>query len=437
MNPGDPQERLLNPNYIPQNDWNFNAAFDPIPPPTHEPTGLIVRLPPLMPTTRRSTRQRASSNASGSEYHASNTSMDVDDQGELPEPEDDEEEQTKVLTTSTSRGRTIKRPVTYEESEEDSNPDHDDAPDPLNIIDQPEDAPGDDDGEGSQPYRLRKRVTKSASQMNGIILSDDEGGATVGRFKYNTRNRSKMPQQPMHGTSGGRITRRSNGGSKQNAKRPPQRQSTRRTRSSARLDEQDGNYEDEGEPTSSAGSQSGGSAIDEELEEDANDLEMGGADADAEGEPEEQESDGKPYALRQRTKINYAIPPPLEEMKAPPPKPRNAGRANGRSFGRSKAPGWSATGAELSRWMGGGDDSVCFLQHLAGPGCQHVDRTPTSPAAHLERISVASPVPVAECSPGAQGLVHCCREILPQLVEHHPTLARSGMRVRVTLLVMQ
>ncbi|KAF5370511.1 hypothetical protein D9615_010349 [Tricholomella constricta] len=36
-------------------------------------------------------------------------------------------------------------------------------------------------------------------------------------------------------------------------------------------------------------------------------------------EPEE-EGDGKPYALRQQQRINYTIPPELEEMRKPPPK---------------------------------------------------------------------------------------------------------------------
>jgi hypothetical protein len=80
--------------------------------------------------------------------------------------------------------------------------------------------------------------------------------------------------------------------------------------------------------------------------------------------------DGRPYALRQRQPVNYAIPPPLEDL---PPPQQAARRPHGRS-GRSghggagaskrKGPGWSATGAELGRWMGmPADDSVsdfCF-----------------------------------------------------------------------------
>ncbi|KAF8131138.1 AAA-domain-containing protein [Boletus edulis] len=81
------------------------------------------------------------------------------------------------------------------------------------------------------------------------------------------------------------------------------------------------------------------------------------ADADAEGEPDfdaegepdlEVQDDGRPYSLRQRAKINYAIPPPIEETK-PPPKNRPINRSGARA---RRGPGWSATGAELSRWMG-------------------------------------------------------------------------------------
>jgi hypothetical protein len=81
-------------------------------------------------------------------------------------------------------------------------------------------------------------------------------------------------------------------------------------------------------------------------------------DVDAEGEPDlEIQADGKPYAFRQRSKVSYVQPTPLEEMREPPPrKNQSNGRAGGRKHGR-KGPGWNTTGAELGRWMG--DDSVC------------------------------------------------------------------------------
>ncbi|KAG9317030.1 AAA-domain-containing protein [Chiua virens] len=75
----------------------------------------------------------------------------------------------------------------------------------------------------------------------------------------------------------------------------------------------------------------------------------GELDLDAEGEQDlEVQDDGRPYSLRQRAKINYAIPPPIEETK-PPPKNKSANRGGARN---RRGPGWSASGAELSRWMG-------------------------------------------------------------------------------------
>ncbi|KAH7875834.1 uncharacterized protein C8R40DRAFT_1017998, partial [Lentinula edodes] len=56
---------------------------------------------------------------------------------------------------------------------------------------------------------------------------------------------------------------------------------------------------------------------------------------------------GKPYALRQRQRINYAIPPPLEDLSRPP-----AHRSNNANNNRKGGLGWSASGAELGKWMG-------------------------------------------------------------------------------------
>ncbi|KAJ6544212.1 hypothetical protein B0H19DRAFT_1169965 [Mycena capillaripes] len=91
-----------------------------------------------------------------------------------------------------------------------------------------------------------------------------------------------------------------------------------------------------------------------------------------EQEEEEEEDDGRPYALRQRQKINYAIPPPLEEMTRPPPPTRPPP-----SRKRTKGPGWSASGAELGRWMGmgGNDDSDSDNPANGAP------RTPRKPVA--------------------------------------------------------
>lgn len=371
MNPSlDPQQqRLLIPNLNSQAQWNFNLDVVPSQQSPHSLQGSsgTIKLPSIMPSTRSSTRQRADSIASGSEYHASNASMDVDDQEEIP---DDEEEQVQKRTeyTVTSRGRKVPA-KSYKESASEDDPVPEDD-DPLNIIDHhsddrdahahddvPEDDDEDDEDGNAPRYKFRK-TAKRGPKLNGFIASDEEGEPTVTN-RYSTRIRSKQTTtQVTNGRSSGRLARRNGGsGSKQHPSRRQQsRKNNRRTLANARRDEQDGNYEDDGEAeaSSSVGSADGSIVEAEELDIGAD----ADAEADAEGDPDEQENEGKPYALRQRAKINYAIPPPLEEMRAPPPKPRSGGRSNGRS-GRSKAPGWSATGAELSRWMGGGgDDSV-------------------------------------------------------------------------------
>jgi hypothetical protein len=92
----------------------------------------------------------------------------------------------------------------------------------------------------------------------------------------------------------------------------------------------------------------------------------GDVEVNGEGEDEVLPSDGKPYALRQRVKVNYAIPPPLEEIPVAPPKPTSSrhggGRSNWNRSGTRKGPGWSANGAELSRFLGlPGEDSVCDI----------------------------------------------------------------------------
>lgn len=325
---------------------------DQAPDPSQSPaTGLRIRLPHMAPTTRGASRHQPSSpTASGSEYHESNASMEAEEAAQAPNEEEEEEE--PVVYGVTSRGRRIQKKSYVESPSED---------DPLDVISPkgknkavtPED---DDEEEAGTHYALR---TRSRGKLNGFIESDGEDGE-VKMGRYPTRNRSKNASSSQ--PNAGRVTRRSNGRSQPQAsssRSTRNRLSTRRTRSSARNEEDEDGYVDE--PSSGSGSADGEGSMDEapvtspepdmEVDEDA--------DLDAEGDADiEPEQDGKPYSLRQRTKINYAIPPPLEEMRAPP-KPRAGGsRSHGRS-NRPKPPGWSATGAELSRWMGApADDSV-------------------------------------------------------------------------------
>lgn len=348
----------------PQDYTNIDPLLGPpsLPPPALIPeaapspsTGLRIKLPPMAPTTRGSARQYQSSVspvASGSEYHESNASMeDVN-----PKPEEEEPEEEPPEYAVTSRGRRITK-KSYKESESEG--------DPLDIISPkgkgkqavPDDEDEDEEAEHTGRYALRTRSRGHSNKLNGFIVSDEEDGeAKVGR--YPTRNRSRAAANG-HANGGGRNTRRSNGRSQPQAsssRSTRNRLSTRRTRSSARNADEDDGYVDE----PSSGSADGEGSMDEapvtspEPEPDAD--ADGEADAEGDADPEP-DNDGKPYALRQRAKINYAIPPPLEEMRPPPPKPR-ANRSH--RSNRPKPPGWSATGAELSRWMGGGggDDSV-------------------------------------------------------------------------------
>ena len=333
----------------------------PIPQAAPSPsTGFRIKLPPfnvMAPTTRGASRQQPSSPiASGSEYHESNASMEAE---EPPPPPEDEEEEEPVEYGVSSRGRRIAKKSYIESASED---------DPLDVISpkgkskQLEPEHGDDEEDDEEPagrYALRNRGGRP--KLNGFIVSDEEDGeAKVGR--YATRNRTRNGNSQSNG-GGGRLTRRSNGRSQPRASSSRSaRLSRRRTRSTARNEEEDG-YVDE----PSSGTADGEGSMDEapvtspepEPEPDAD------GEADAEGDADlEPEQDGKPYALRQRAKINYAIPPPLEEMR-PPPKPRPGGSRSHRNPNRPKPPGWSATGAELSRWMGGGGDDSVRIFHDA------------------------------------------------------------------------
>lgn len=348
---------------------------NPLPEIPSPSSSLRIRLPPAMaPFGRSSTRRQTASLASGSEYHDSNNSVDEDENAkEVPE---DEEEEPKVKVTLSARGRPVAK-VSYAEST---------SEDELTLGSKrvrirnerggaqqngAEEEEDEEDDDQMPRYGLRNR---RRTKMNGFIVSDDDGdgdGDGDGGSRYVTRSKGKGHSAPSSrngrsGTGNRRILRRS--GSNASASLPkPSTRSTRRTRS-ARDDENDDVYVDQ----ASSPSMDNGSL--DEAPRTSSEPEPEPEDADAEGDIEvggdgeqDVEQDGRPYSLRQRQKINYAIPPPLEEMKPPPRANRpSGGRANGRSGGgfgngRSKPPGWSASGAELERWMGGGnaDDSVC------------------------------------------------------------------------------
>lgn len=296
--------------------------------------------------------------------------MDVDD-AEQVEPEEDvkeeeEEQKVKPLLATSRSGRTRKVvKLTYAESptdDEDQDDNEDDDDDEIDLIGKGLDSVGanDDGDDEAQPRYPRRQRNKS--KLNGVIVTDDEGQTNVGR--YSTRLRSQVPSTAaLNGPSGGRLTRRSTASG---TKRSSKKAKGRRTRPNVKGVEQDDAYVDD--PNSSV-SEEGSLEDDPKTSPDPEPEIVVANDADTERELDDQEQDGRKYALRQRAPVNYAVLPPLEDMKAPSPKARGKAR-NGRPFGgsRTKPPGWSATGAELSRWMGGGDDSVSTLK----VSCPHV-----------------------------------------------------------------
>ncbi|KAI6119221.1 AAA-domain-containing protein, partial [Pisolithus croceorrhizus] len=250
---------------------------------------------------------------SGSEYHDSEPIEQQDHQ------EDEPDEEPVQTFTQTSRGRRIKRAQYYEsQSEEDRQDPSDLFNDDNHLVRNVHD--DDEDEEDQQPRRAtRSQSSKRKTEFSDFIVSDEEDSKG-----YSLRQRRKPPPPPPPKTLSGRISRQ------------PQPA------------ERDEGYVDQGSDGSSSDAEASlanapRTSSDAGLDQDAE----GEPDPDAEGELEV-EQDGRPYALRRRTRINYAVPPPLEELKPPPPRSRTMGTRGGKRRG----PGWSASGAELSRWMG-------------------------------------------------------------------------------------
>lgn len=309
------------------------------------PQRIFLKIPPpnMAAPLRRSSRHRTASDSagpSGSEYHDSDKSVH-----EPVEQEDEEEQEQEV--TLTSRGRRVKV-MSYVESAESN-----DEEDPVELFKSDENvarASHADDENEEEDQQVRYPTRRKKPPHDSFIVPDDEDNKTTGTYSLRSRSKPKKPSSRSNGISSATAPR---------SKGPSMRARRLSRRNAARQQEEADVYV---QHTSSAASNE---SFDDAPHMSSDDLEM-----DAEGEPEEPmeqepEGDGKPYSLRQRQKINYAIPPPLEEMSKPPPKPNKSG-GGGRSGwhgGKSKGKGlgWSASGAELGRWMGmTGDDSVSF-----------------------------------------------------------------------------
>lgn len=295
---------------------------------------LKIKLPAMV-TTRNAARH--SDAGSGSQYSASEKSMNLGD--EDAEGEEEEEEEIVVST----RGRAHKRVNYVESASEDDIQPHPPARNGvfkkggLGANRPIQDLMNDDDIDEEPPLRRTRRSTRAQSKNLDGFVEEDEDAAMHEEYDDGSKRRHTRLRSA-------RMTR-------QAAKEKPL-SSGRQTRSKARQRQSDHDYEDHRGNSSGSGEDADGSLVEDDL-----DLAL---EPEPEPEPED-DNDGKPYALRQRQKINYAIPPPIEEMARPPPKPSNRNANRGGPKGR-RGLGWSASGAELGRWMGmPGDDSVRIL----------------------------------------------------------------------------
>lgn len=332
----------------------------------HEIT-LKIKLPPTGMPVRRSERHRtASAGASGSEYLASEKSVDIQEEPTgLRQP--------SIEFTRSRSGRRVAKTRYVESSDSEFthpdemfNEEHQDRTSrnlrPSRTRRPPlEDIEDEDEEVAPVGRQLRKRT-----RLGSFIVEDeDEKMHTHGR--YPTRMRNKKPPPKPNGSSKSQMQQSE-----------PSQRSRRLTRRNASRVEQEEDFFPEPHTSSGASADADGSLDD--APHTSSDLEPEPEPEPEHGLEQEEELDGRPYALRQRQKINYAIPPPLEDMPKPAPKGttgRNGGRSGGYHAGgqgrvgaKGRSLGWSASGAELGRWMGvRGDDSVsiflCYLKCIA------------------------------------------------------------------------
>ena len=311
---------------------------------------FTMKLPPISMNLRSG--RTASAGASGSEYLASEKSVEMQRQP-TPPPEPPVE-----FTRSRSGRRVLKMKYVESSDSEIAHPEelfdeeHEDQPRRNPRPSRTRRAPPEDEDEEDVPVRPQLR---KSNRLGGFIVEDeDEKMHTHGR--YPTRNRSKKAPPQTNGSSKPRI------------QEPQQSQRSRRLtrRTAARVDQEEDFFP---EPHTSSGASADADGSLDDAPHTSSDIEPE-QEPELEHEPEpEEEVDGRPYALRQRQKINYAIPPPLEDMPKPAPKSaagRSGGRAgyhgHGRAGAKGRGLGWSASGAELGRWMGmPGDDSVTIF----------------------------------------------------------------------------
>ncbi|KAI0029808.1 hypothetical protein K488DRAFT_55566 [Vararia minispora EC-137] len=327
---------------------------------------LTIRVPPRSPAMQLRNRKNSMASASQASGSVYDERMDPDAEGEEFHDEDaegeDDDEQPAPPPREYVRSRSGRRilKASYQESESEDAADIEEPPPPQDLADEDADGTPDEDDEPA-PRRPGLR-SRRATHAHAPPSPSDEGDAP----RYATRLRSKKPeplrsQLLVPGPSAralraARAARRS-----QRATSAPTRPSSSRrlrTRRSARDEADADGYidepEDEGGSSDAEMDDAAPSSEPAEPEPGDGDLIVGGEDEDDAGVEVIDNDDGKPYALRQRRQVNYAIPPPLEEIPTAPPKPKKSQRSAVR-----KGPGWSANGTELGRFLGlpGPDDS--------------------------------------------------------------------------------
>ncbi|KIY64424.1 AAA-domain-containing protein [Cylindrobasidium torrendii FP15055 ss-10] len=292
------------------------------PEPQSSPFKLVI--PPPAMNTRRATR-------SVTRIHSDSGSQNSPTPPNAGHDDEDEE-----LVTTTHRGRNVKR-VSYVESEDAD--DYEVQPkrktrsgkSAASMFDDDDDVHtvghDDPDMDDAGPRRnLRRRQPPRATRnLQGFVVDDpqdtyDLRKRTQAAKVSQSDERQRRAARRSAAANGGRI----GGGSK-----------------SKRRNSMDSDWAGGSSP-SSANSFHGN-----DNDADADDIEDEVKDLADDDEPEEPQG----YTLRRRAPVNYAIPPPLEDLPAPGRKPPPNKRKP------RKGPGWSAGGAELGRWMGLQDDS--------------------------------------------------------------------------------
>lgn len=426
MHDGPDPSNLAESIFEPQGNEHPNSHI------TQPTSSLLIKLPAWGDMTTRRASRRLSSIASGSEYHASEKSGDMDEEPDITEQK--EEEPPEELIT-TQRGRQVRKRVYAESSDNEGAGDDEEAANiPADELFNPSNRQkftrgsskrqtrhiSDEDDEGNSPKLYRKRTTR----LSGFIVSDEEEKLHDGG-RYPTRNRSK---KLMNGTQMSEKEKQKQKEKEQKEKQRAERSQRTARRSARHTAKVDEDYEHV-EHTSSGASADADGSLDDAPQ--SSDLEL---EPEPEPEPEpEVDNDGKPYALRQRKDINYAIPPPLEEMQKPPPKQaggRNGGR-NGAGGGKGKGRlGWSASGTELGRWMGmpPADDSVSrsffFTMNERNLITCRLHRTRIIPQGRRENRLV-----VLLLLEAAQSQVAVCWVEISQPVVHRRTWVKSEILV--------